>query len=155
MSYQVDAKESPARVVLRRAARLSPARIAPFIQQSFAELYGIVGRRGIRPAGPPTAVFGQRPDRVDEVDVEVWVPVVPGAEASTEVEVTDVPAGPVVATVHRGPYEGMGGAYAAIDEWIAEHHREAVGPIRETYLNGPAEVREPSEFLTEVEIPIR
>jgi effector-binding domain-containing protein len=49
----------------------------------------------------------------------------------------------------------MGGAYEAIDAWIAEHHREAAGPIRETYLNGPAEVGGPSEYLTEVEVPLR
>ena len=153
MAYRVEARTSPARAILRRKARLSAPRIAPFIQEKFAELYGIVAERGIRPAGPPSAVFGQRPDRVDEADVEVWVPVEPGVP--DDVEVSRVPEVPVASTVHRGPYEEMGEAYEAIDAWIAEHHREAVGPIRETYLNGPAEVDEPSEYLTEVEVPLR
>jgi effector-binding domain-containing protein len=130
------------------------SRIPPFIQEAFGQLYGIVAARGIRPAGPPSAIFDQRPDLVDEADVEVWVPVEPTV-VPDDVEVSRVPEVPVASTVHRGPYEEMGEAYAAIDTWIAEHHREAVGPIRETYLNGPAEVDEPSEYLTEVEVPLQ
>jgi effector-binding domain-containing protein len=110
--------------------------------------------RGIRPAAPPSAVFDQRPDRVDEADVEVWVPV-EAAVVPDDVEVGEVPEVPVASTVHRGPYEEMGETYATIDAWIAEHDREAIGPIRETYLNGPAEAGEPSDYLTKVEVPLR
>lgn len=155
MTYRVEVKQSQPRSVLRRKARLSMPGIAPFIQQALAELYGLVAKHGIQPAGPPSAVFGQRPDRVDEADVEVWVPIVADAEGPEELEVTHPPAVPVATTVHRGRYEDMREAYEAIDTWIAEHDREAIGPIRETYLNGPAEVDDPSEYLTKIEVPLR
>ncbi len=154
MAYEVSVREVPPRTVLRRRAHLATGEVAPFLQRSFQELYGLVQQRRMRPAGPPMVVFEQRLDRAEEADIAVWVPVAPGADVPEDVDVSEVPGGPVAVTTHRGPYEGMGEAYRAVDEWIAAHGREAVGPLRESYLNGPPQAK-PSDYLTEVEVPLR
>lgn len=154
MAYEVEVREAPPRRVLRRQAHLDASEVGPFLQRTFQELYGLVQRQGLTPAGPPMVVFEQRMDRAKEANIAVWVPVAPDGEVPGDADVSEVPAATVAVTTHRGPYEGMVDAYRAVDEWIAANGREAVGPIRECYLNGPPEAK-PSEYLTEVEVPLR
>jgi effector-binding domain-containing protein len=65
-----------------------------------------------------------------------------------------LPAMTVATTLHIGPYEEFGHAYAALTDWIDLHHAETAGPVRERYLNGPGDGVAPAEYRTEVEMPI-
>jgi hypothetical protein len=62
-------------------------------------------------------------------------------------------AGPFAFVTHRGPYEELGIAQHAIVAWIEEHGREAAGPMREIYIDDPAEVDQ-ARLRTEVGIPL-
>jgi effector-binding domain-containing protein len=71
-----------------------------------------------------------------------------------DVEPSSLPAGEVAVTLHRGPYERLPEALAALQDWIREHGRRAAGPHWEMYLNGPPDVMDPEELETEVFIPL-
>ena len=64
-----------------------------------------------------------------------------------------LPAGSVAVARHVGPYEEMGLAEHALHAWAEEHGFEPSGPIRELYLNDPAEVA-PEALETEVILPV-
>ena len=50
-----------------------------------------------------------------------------------EVYATETPGGEAAVAVHRGPYNRMNEAYAAIDEWMAANQRESAGHSWEIY----------------------
>jgi effector-binding domain-containing protein len=90
----------------------------------------------------------------ETIDAEVCVPV-DALVAGTDVLMSRVlPAATVVRTLHVGPYEQLGTAYEALTDWIATHWTDASGPVRERYLNGPGDGATPSEYRTEVEMPV-
>ncbi len=57
------------------------------------------------------------------------------------------------ATTHVGPYDQLGLAHHALFAWIHERGHRELGPVREQYLNDPAEAS-PAELLTRVLVPI-
>jgi effector-binding domain-containing protein len=46
---------------------------------------------------------------------------------------TETPNGEAAVAVHRGPYNRMHEAYAAIDNWMVAHQRESAGRTWEIY----------------------
>jgi hypothetical protein len=54
-------------------------------------------------------------------------------ESIGEVCATTTPVGEAAVTVHRGPYDRMSEAYAAIDQWMAANQRESAGYAWEIY----------------------
>jgi effector-binding domain-containing protein len=60
----------------------------------------------------------------------------------------------VVRTLHIGPYEALGEAYTALNDWITDEGLESAGPMLERYLNGPGESVSPNQYRTEIEMPV-
>ena len=123
-----------------------------FLGESFGILFGRLEEVGIRPAGPPFAIYHEFGK--DTIDAEVCVPVPAIVVGGDVFESHELPAATVVRTIHVGPYTELGGAYEAINGWIEAHDMRATGPVRERYLNGPGDGLEPAAYVTEVEIPI-
>lgn len=67
-----------------------------------------------------------------------------------------MPAVPTAACVlHQGPYQTIGLAYGALQQWIEQNGYEFAGPPRESYIDGAWNRQDPSEWLTEVQVPIK
>lgn len=129
------------------------------IPEGYTTLYTEIGARALVPAGPPMSVYMSDPATTAETEAiyELWAPVDGVVSPSDPDEagfgVKNVHGGRVVAAVHQGPYDEVGGTYEQLIEWINENDKQIAGPPMELYLNGPDEVPE-SEYLTEVRIPI-
>jgi effector-binding domain-containing protein len=54
-------------------------------------------------------------------------------ETAGEVYATETPAGEAAVAVHRGPYDRMHEAHAAIRKWITANQRESAGQSWEIY----------------------
>lgn len=65
------------------------------------------------------------------------------------------PALDVVSVMHEGAYEEMGAAFAYAVEWIERNGYEIAGEPRSSYIDGVWNKRDVSEWLTEVQIPVR
>jgi effector-binding domain-containing protein len=68
-------------------------------------------------------------------------------------EVVVLPGGAFARLLHTGPFEMLGLAYHALHAFAQERGHERRGPMREIYLNDPAEVA-PEAIETEVWMPI-
>jgi len=154
MPYTVEAKETPELSVLRVRKRATLATIGDAVGAAFDELMGYMGGQGIPFAGPPLCVYPEHIDETTEGEIWICMPAPPGSPGAGSVEPFTMPGGTVACTLHRGPFDGIGAAYAAVYGWVEEHGREAAGPMREVYLTDPDEVP-PEEYLTEVQWPIR
>jgi effector-binding domain-containing protein len=123
-----------------------------FLKASFRDLLGRLRVLGVSPSGPPFVIYHDF--GADGIDAEVSVPVGEGLFAAGRIESRVLPAMTVARTVHVGPYEKLGDAYTAVWSWIRGHDFEVAGPVQERYLNGPGDRVTPSEYRTEIEMPI-
>lgn len=113
-------------------ARLTIPELPGFFGAAFGELAACAADQA---TGMPFARY--HTIEPGKVDVEAVLAVRAPVETSGRVRLIETASGPAVQVVHHGPYEQLGPAYSAIDQWIAEHHRARSGPVQEMYLNEP------------------
>lgn len=152
MDYVIATQELGPEDVFSIRDRIAPPDIPVFLQGAFAELFGRLGLLGVPPAGHPFVIY--HAVGPTEMDAEVCVPIAGPVTATGRIGSRRLPAAIVARTLHVGPYEELGAAYAALTDWIERHGFETSGPMQERYLNGPGEVASPADFRTEVEIPV-
>lgn len=125
----------------------------------YQRLYETVDHYGLRPVGPPHALYVTDPrlTPAGQAEWELWAPIAGGAGTVSPEEdgfgVKRVEAKTVAATMHQGPYEGLAETYSQLESWVAEQGYDVVGPPEEVYLSEPETA--PEETLTEVTFPVQ
>ncbi|MDQ1130767.1 MerR family transcriptional regulator [Microbacterium sp. SORGH_AS_0888] len=69
-------------------------------------------------------------------------------------EIVELPAQHVATVTHRGSFETISEATAAVGTWIADRKRVRTGPIFTVYVYGPGRDPDPATWITEVNVPI-
>jgi len=71
------------------------------------------------------------------------------------VSIRELPGGPCLSFVHRGPYDQLGRSYAKILKQVNERQLNIALPTREVYLKGPGMIfrGNPKHYLTEIQLP--
>jgi effector-binding domain-containing protein len=94
--------------------------------------------------------------REDDADFEACLPIRAG-QSTQEISVRELPGGPCVALLHKGPYDQLGRSYTRIFEYIRNKGYEVLRPTREVYHKGPGMIfrGNPKNYLTEIQIPIQ
>jgi len=151
--YEVTVKEVPEQPVLMVRRQTTMEGVGDAMGEAFDEIMGYMGRAGIAWAGPPLCLYSEEFDPETGGEMQVCLPVAPGTAGEGAVEAAVLPGGRMAGTMHRGPYDALGQAYAAVFGWIEEHGHRPAGPLRDVYLTDP-EHTPPEEYLTEVLWPI-
>jgi effector-binding domain-containing protein len=152
-TYEVVIKKvEPQTVASLREVIPVPQDVGKMIERLFTHL----GQRGVRPAGPPCAIWHDPEYHEGDIDTEVVVAIADALAASNGIKTTQLPGVEDMAcAIHQGSYEGFSQAYAAIMGWIAANGYRIAGPIREIYLRGPGPTpTDPSTYVTEIQIPV-
>jgi effector-binding domain-containing protein len=152
LELSVELKDLPAQDYLGKRFTASGAGIGQGVQKAFAELYACIGASAAAPTGPPFLTAAEPVG--DTMDIEVGAPCSPVPEPTGDLYRGRLEACRAAVTLYRGPYEEIAHAYPRLFAWVAEHGHHPVGRAREVYLNGPAEVSKPEEYLTELMVPI-
>ncbi len=155
VEYEVKVRETVTQPIVSVRGRTPMAEAQGFFQRAFGEIFGLMGELGIRPAGMPVTIYHDQEFRIEDVDMEIVVPISEPAEDRGRVKAGTLPGGPVAFTLHQGRFDGIGAAYTAVAEWIQTHGHEMAGPPRECYLVSPAETQNPAEYRTEIIWPIK
>jgi DNA-binding transcriptional MerR regulator len=125
------------------------------IDQLFGEIFGYLGRQGVRPGGPLIGIYYDEEFHEEDVDVEIVVPVAGPVLEGDRVKGRDLPGIKQAAcAVHQGGYETIGGTHGLLMQWIEENGYHLAGPTREVYLQGPESGDDPSTYVTEIQIPV-
>jgi effector-binding domain-containing protein len=140
----------------------------PMTQVDLAELFDThlptiaerIADLGGQAAGPPYGRYHEWGE--ERVDVEIGIPVAapianlrPLSECEEgEIGASELPAGNVAVTVHRGSYDGLSATYDKLGAWIREQGHEAGQGPWESYVDDPAEVDDPASLRTEVVWPL-
>ena len=118
----------------------------------YQELMATVAAQGIAPAGP-WFTHHLRMDP-ETFDFELGVPVSAPISAAGRVKAGQLPAATVARTVYYGAYEGLGGAWAEFDAWIAAEGHTPGPNLWEHYLAGPESNPDPASWRTELNRPL-
>ncbi len=94
--------------------------------------------------------------KAENIDVEICESVVEAGKDEDGMTFKKIPAVPTAACViHKGPYTTIGQAYAALTQWIEENGYEVIDLMRENYLDGIWNQPDPSQWITEIQAPVR
>jgi effector-binding domain-containing protein len=122
----------------------------------FGEIFAFLGKNKVAPAGPSLAIYYDEGYKERDIDVESAVPVATPLASTDRVKVRELPGAEQMAClVHEGSYEGFSDAYSNLLGWIESNGYRIVGPNREIYIKGPGAEYEPSEYVTEIQFPVR
>jgi len=87
-------------------------------------------------------------------DFEVGVPVLAQVSATGRVRPGRLPATRVARTNYRGPYEGLGAAWAEFRAWVDAQGQAATLDLWEFYVVGPESNLGPNAWCTELNQPL-
>jgi effector-binding domain-containing protein len=152
MDYVIATRELARQPIVSIRDRRRQADIPGFLGEAFGELFGRLELLGVKPAGHPFVIYHEF--GADGIDAEVCVPVAGSVAAAGRIQARLLPAMSVANTMLVGRYEDLGAAYGALTEWVLRNGLEPAGPVQERYLNGPGDLVPPSEYRTEVEVPV-
>ncbi len=61
----------------------------------------------------------------------------------------------VISILHKGPWQNLGEAYAFIVNHLKQTNQKPTGNFREVYIDGPWNKNQESDYLTEIQVPIK
>ena len=154
-TYEVRMKHSPTQPILYIRAAASLSEMDATMPAALEELYGQLERIGVRSAGPAFCAYPYPEVNAGDFAADACVPLDTPVQGEGRIQAGELPAGPIVYTVHVGPYEELPLAFEAVLSWIYEHGHDITGPLREIYRVGPGSGQAPDGYVTEVAWPIR
>ena len=112
--------------------------IAKTVRRHIPQIQAYLDKEGLAAAGPPFARlhnYGEV-ERVN-VDLEVGLPLdrEVQVEGETQVMSARLPGCQAAVIRHNGPYDEIGAAYEALQEWVQDSDYEAGGAPWESYRN--------------------
>ena len=115
--------------------------------QLLDEVYALVRAGGVAKAGHNVMLY-----RDDVPNVEVGLQVAGPFGANGRVILSELPAGRVATTVHRGTYDGLGAAHEAVHAWCAKNGHELTRTRWEVYGDWH---EDPTQVETEISWVLR
>jgi effector-binding domain-containing protein len=155
MLSEIQVKELPAQLIFGWRGHVRMSEIAGKMGEVYGKIFPYLMAQHIDFAGPPLAIYYDMPQGDEPREMDVGVPVTREAPPMDDLSTHPLEGGSVVTTVYKGPYDEIGPTYDEVMDWVQSHGYETNGAPREAYLNGPDEVNDPSEYLTEVVWPVR
>ena len=156
----VTLRETPAIEVHARRERV--AELAD-VQQLFESAEAAVAKARARADVSPFLIFHDPDYRERDVDVEVCIPVKPGAGG--RLDVRTAPAITAACVTYRGPYVQTPLLYASLLQWIEQSGSSLAGPLREVYHRFGADqagyrlpeymlAANSADYVTELQAPV-
>jgi effector-binding domain-containing protein len=148
MTYDIrteQAKPTPLAVVRRRVKHDEFSRVVP---EACGIVWGAIKAAGAK-GGRHVAIYRHTPD--GQFDLEVGAEVGSPFAGQGEVVASSLPGGEVATTTHFGPYQRLGEAHKAVQDWCTANHRTPAEPCWEIYGHWLDEWnKDPSKIRTDV-----
>ena len=142
MSHEIAVVDAAARPTAVVAATTTWPEFPALWPRLLGEVWDCLRAGGVRSGCPNAMLF------LDDVPhVEVGVVLERPCPLTGRVTASELPAGRVAVTVHRGPYAGLAAAHEAVADWCRAQGRQLAGPRWEVY--GPHR-DDPAELTTEI-----
>jgi len=90
---------------------------------------------------------------MQDLDVEIGFPVAETIPGKGDIQAGSIPAGLIIFSMNRGPYDKMKSLYKEMANWIEKNGYTATGSAYEYYYNDTSFLE--TELLTKVVMPIK
>ncbi len=139
-----------------RSASMAPNDIAATMEEAFGAIGAFLGRSGVRPAGPPVAVYHDRDQGAGTMTIDLGFPVAccDTTKATGEVHAGQTPSGKALKAVHHGPYPKLGETYGKLEAHLKRIGLPVPATAWEVYVSDPDKTPA-ADLLTEIYMPIR
>lgn len=91
----------------------------------------------------------------EDILVELCESVVEEKKETGELHFKTLPEIQVACIFHKGSYAAFPESYETVLKYIAENGYEIIGPIRENYIDGFWNKEDESQWLSEIQVPIK
>ena len=156
MKYQVTVKEIPEMIVYASETVLKQySDIMQWIPSLGEECLKL--NPGLKCAEPPYEFCEYLDGEHKETDIRIRhsEAVTAFGKESERIHFRTLKAEKVLSIYHKGSYEQIGEAYAFLMDYAEKNGYEAVGLARESYIDGIWNTESVSEWLTEIQLPIK
>ena len=153
MSYDITRQPIEPCTFLYKEARCSHADIARTLGGLFGPVFQYAVSNGLELRSPPTTLYVEWGPGM--VTIHAGMMVAAAASPPAGMHVASLPACDAAVTLHTGPYDGLGKAHAAMEQFLAKHDLQKAGPAREIYVTDPGEVPDPAQWKTQLVWPVR
>lgn len=147
----------PEQPILRRRVQAKPAELEPKLREAFFALVGEAVKAKLELAGPPLARYQSRGTAADPgfvVDAALPLRTKPTQLLAPGFSLDHLPAGPAATLFHRGRLADLPRSHAALDTWLAAHHRRAAGARWEVYVTNPVTTPDPDAQQVTLVVPL-
>lgn len=148
-TYEIRREQRTEQPTVATRATLSVNEMREWFSKAFAATHGQAIAQGAAVSGPPYARYHMVAE--GRFEVEAGFPVSDPVTRVGDVYPGTLPGGTCAVTTHVGPYEGLAGAYQALEDWISAQGGTVSADPWEVYLSGPDE--DPETFRTDVYMP--
>jgi len=90
-----------------------------------------------------------------DIDVEICEAVVAAGTETDDLKFKSFPSVEAACIFHKGPYENLGKSYGILINWLKDNKYEPADFFRESYIDGCWNKDDPSDWLTEIQVPIK
>ncbi len=122
------------------------------IGQTIGKVYSLVRSHNLVTTGAAFCTYPV-PWRKRELEIRACIPV--AKTPNQELTILDFESGEYACTIHYGDYDSIPQSLERLLMWLAESKHELIGDVRETFLDHPLSVPDPSQYRTELAIPIK
>lgn len=130
------------------------AALKDVLPRMFDEVYEHVMSKGGKPAGPAFDLYTDMEYCDKDINLEACFPIAaPMPETETIKVYTVDGVDEAACTIHKGPFDGLGGAFEAVMKWIEANGYHTSGACREVYLEFDPQ-GDPANYITEVQCPV-
>ena len=91
----------------------------------------------------------------EDILVELCESVTECKDDSGELHFKSMPKIQAASIFHKGSYNTLATSYESVLKYVEDHGYEIVGAIRESYIDGVWNKENESEWLTEIQVPVR
>jgi effector-binding domain-containing protein len=127
MSYTIENRRVEPQLIAVVHQRARQAELKTVVPQACGDSWNLLKKAGIK-GGRNIAVYLD-----GEMNLEIGQEVFAPFQSTSELFCSSTPGGEVVTTAHIGPYDRLGEAHQALQQWIADHNRTLAGPSWELY----------------------
>ena len=146
----VELRAEPARTVAAVDAVVRAGDVGSWFAGAMAELQAAVGDDVTGPAGGTydNALFEQ-----ERGHALLYLPTTAPPRTGRVHPVT-LPAAELAVTTHAGEHDSVEVTYGQLGTWVVENAMAVAGPVREVYLVGPGDTRDPAAWRTQIGWPV-
>ncbi|MCR9159220.1 MAG: GyrI-like domain-containing protein [Nannocystaceae bacterium] len=151
MSHDIERTTLQPQPILYCPAQVEMAKIASVLGELLPRVFAYATQSGATMVGPP---FVRYLNMAETLDIQAGLPVAPGAAATEDILLGELPGGTALTTIHIGPYDTLPTAYGALQARMKDDALRPSGAPWEVYLTDPGEVPDPADWKTQVFWPI-